>query len=243
LRWEFAGQQPGNLEKFLPDSLDGASVVQVLALPADQTSGTLSLGLLSSDGRFKRLPFEDVQELSGRAATVLKLKEGVCLRQVVLCREGHELVAASSAGRVLRLAVDGTNLPLMGRTAQGTMLLRLLPGETVVGACSVTADGAVLLASRRGQVKRLAVTELRACQRGDMGQIGLRFSQRDDALVAVSSATGLVAVSFGTNRSLRLQPASLELQDCGGTGLQLELGSNQDVQDLVPLDQGEQQVD
>jgi DNA gyrase subunit A len=36
LRWEFAGQQPGNLERFLPDSLDGATVVQVLSLPANQ---------------------------------------------------------------------------------------------------------------------------------------------------------------------------------------------------------------
>jgi DNA gyrase subunit A len=217
-------------------------VVQVLALPADQTSGSLSLGLLSSDGRFKRLPFEDVQELSGRAATVLKLKEGVSLRQVVLCREGDELVTASSAGRVLRLAVDGTNLPLMGRTAQGTMLLRLLPDETVVGACSVTTDEAVLLASSRGQVKRLAVAELRSCQRGDMGQIGLRFSERNDALVALSAATSLVAVSLGNNRSLRLQPSSLELQDCSGTGLQLDLGPNQELQALVPLHQGEEQV-
>jgi DNA gyrase subunit A len=216
-------------------------VVQVLALPSDPTSETLSLGLLSSDGRFKRLPYEDVQELSGRAATVLKLKEGVSLRQVVLCREGHELVAASSAGRVLRLAVDSNNLPLMGRTAQGAMLLRLLPGERVVGACSAMADGSVLLATRRGQVKRLAVGELRSCQRGDMGQIGLRFNHRDDALVALSAATTLVAVSLGTNRSLRLKPASLEIQDCGGSGLQLELASHQEVQDLIPLHEGDQQ--
>jgi DNA gyrase subunit A len=73
---------------------------------------------------------------------VLKLKDGVTLRQAVLCREGDELVVASSAGRVLRLTVNGDTLPLMGRTAQGTMLLRLLPGETVVGASDVTADGA-----------------------------------------------------------------------------------------------------
>jgi DNA gyrase subunit A len=242
LRWEFAGQQPGNLERFLPDSLEGSAVVQVLTLPPlspEQNAGPLSLGLLSSDGRFKRLPLDDVQELSGRAATVLKLKEGVSLRQVVLCREGEELVAASSAGRVLRLAVNGGNLPLMGRTAQGAMLLRLLPGEAVVGACSATAEGAVLLASRRGQIKRLAVAELRSCQRGDMGQIGLRFNHRDDTLVALSAATSLVAVVLGNNRSLRLQPGDLELQDSSGTGLQLELAGHQELQTLVPLQLGD----
>jgi DNA gyrase subunit A len=238
LRWEFAGQQPGTLEKFLPDSLEGGTVVQVLPLPTHPDNGSLSLGLLSSDGRFKRLPLDDVQELSGRAATVLKLKDGVTLRQAVICREGDNLVAASSAGRLLRLAVNGDNLPLMGRTAQGTMLLRLLPGETVVGACGVTESEAVLLASRCGQIKRLAVAEIRACQRGDMGQIGLRFHQRQDALVALSSAAGeLVAVTLGPNRSLRLQPTSLELQDCSGTGIQLDLADGQQVEGLVPLHQ------
>jgi DNA gyrase subunit A len=139
---------------------------------------------------------------------------------------------------VLRLAVNGSNLPLMGRTAQGAMLLRLLPGEAVVGACSVAAEGAVLLASRRGQIKRLAVAELRSCQRGDMGQIGLRFSQRDDALVALSATTSLVAVILGNNRSLRLHPGDLELQDSSGTGLQLELADHQELQTLVPLQVG-----
>jgi DNA gyrase subunit A len=242
LRWEFAGQQPGTLEKFLPDSLEGGTVVQVLPLPAQQGSGNLSLGLLSSDGRFKRLPLEEVQELSGRAATVLKLKDGVTLRQAVICRDGDSLVAASSAGRLLRLTVNGDNLPLMGRTAQGTMLLRLLPGETVVAACGVTGTEAVLLASRCGQIKRLALAELRTCQRGDMGQIGLRFHQRQDALVALcSAASELVAITLGPNRSLRLQPASLELQGCSGTGLQLDLADGEEVQGLVPLRQAEEQ--
>ena len=236
LRWEFAGQQPGNLEKFLPDSLEGGSVVQVLALPDEPALAGLSLGLLSSDGRFKRLPLEDIQDLSGRAATVLKLKDGVSLNQVVLCREGEDLVTGSSTGRILRLTVDGENLPLMGRTAQGAMLLRLLPGETVVGATAVAADGSVLLASRQGQLKRLAVAELRACQRGDLGQIGLRFNQRDDALVALcSGAAPLVAALVDNGRSLRLNPASLELQTTSATGLQLELAGQRTITRLVPL--------
>ena len=74
LRWEFAGQQPGSLEKFLPEGLAGERLLQVMALPK-QPSG--SLGLLSTDGRFKRLPIEDFLELSGRATSVLKLRDEV----------------------------------------------------------------------------------------------------------------------------------------------------------------------
>ena len=50
LRWEFAGQNPGTLEKFLPEGMSGERVVQLLPLP-QETEGK-SVGLLSSDGRF-----------------------------------------------------------------------------------------------------------------------------------------------------------------------------------------------
>ncbi len=56
------------------------------------------------------------------------------LRRTVLCLEGEELVVASSTGRLLRLTVNEANLPVMGRNAQGPVLLRLFPGETLVQA-------------------------------------------------------------------------------------------------------------
>ena len=242
LRWEFAGQQPGNLERFLPDSLDGATVVQVLALPDGNGAAGTSLGLLSSDGRFKRLPLADFQDLTGRAATVLKLKDSVQLQRVVPCRDGQDLVVASSTGRLLRLTVDETNLPLLGRAAQGPMLMRLLPGESVVGAACVDGDqpgaaGSVLLASRQGRLKRLAVSGLRRCQRGDLGQIGLRFEERSDSLVDLSGGDcPLLGIRLeGSGRSLRLAGTSIPAEEGTASGQQLPLAAAERLRELVPL--------
>jgi DNA gyrase subunit A len=234
LRWEFSAQTPGNLEKFLPESLAGERVIQVLPLPTPPRG---SLGLLSSDGRFKRLPIEEFLELSGRAATVLKLRDGVVLQRVVACDEQHDLVVASSTGRLLRLAINEANLPLMGRAAQGPVLLRLLPGESVVGAAAATADGQVLLATRRGRVKRLAMAGLRICQRGDLGQIGIRFLERDDRLVDLQAdrAPLVGARVSGGNGSLRFLPADLPVQEADGTGEDLKLPAGLELAGLVPL--------
>ena len=235
LRWEFAGQQSGGLEKFLPDSLEGERVIQVLPLPKQPGC---SLGLLSTDGRFKRLPLEEFLELSGRAATVLKLKEGVELQRVVACHDDQELVVASSTGRVLRLAINEANLPVMGRMAQGPTLMRLLPGERVVGAASSDSNGDVVLASRLGQLKRLAVESLRLCHRGDLGQIGLRFLDRADELVDLQGpapAVMGVVLAGGNGRSLRLKLATIPLEDTSGSGLSLGLAPGHQVQELVPL--------
>jgi DNA gyrase subunit A len=236
LRWEFAGQQPGSLEKFLPEGMSGETVVQLLPLPSGDAAAEASIGLLSSDGRFKRLPLEEFQELSGRAATVLKLKDGVTLQRVVVCHEGEDLVVASSTGRMLRLAVNESNLPVMGRNAQGPVLIRLLPGETVVGAATASAEGAVLLASRQGQLKRLTAASLRRCERGDLGQIGVRFLQRGDALVDLQEdSAAVVGVVLGEGRSLRLLTDQLNPEDSTGAGQGLGLKANERVQELIPL--------
>jgi DNA gyrase subunit A len=169
---------------------------------------------------------------------VLKLRDGVELQRVVPCIEGQDLVVASSTGRMLRLAVNEANLRLMGRTAQGPVLLRLLPGETVVGAACGPPEGTVLLASRLGQIKRLRVDSLRLCLRGDLGQIGLRFLQRDDRLVDLQSGeASLVGVTLAgvSGRSLRLRIDQLTTEEATGTGMALDLKPGDAVRELVPL--------
>jgi DNA gyrase subunit A len=124
----------------------------------------------------------------------------------------------------------------MGRNAQGPVLLRLLPGEMVVGAASVAADGSVLLASRGGQIKRLAVNSLRHCQRGDLGQIGVRFAQRGDQLIDLrEDDSAVVAVVLSDGRSLRLTSAERAAQDVTGSGTNIDSNSNELVTELVPL--------
>ena len=233
LRWEFAAQQPGSLDKFLPEGLLGDPIVEVLPLPQNSTG---TLGLLSSDGRFKRLPVEAFSELSGRAATVLKLKEGVTLTRVVPCCDGTSLVVGSSSGRLLRLDVNETTLPVLGRAAQGPTLLRLLPGETIVGAACVADGGEVLLASQLGLIKRLAVASLRPCQRGDLGQIGLQFLERRDQLIDLQPFLDTtIAAVVSNNRSQRLDPSSLPAGDTAAAALALGLAAGESLRQLVTL--------
>jgi DNA gyrase subunit A len=118
------------------------------------------------------------------------------------------------------------------------VLLRLLPGETVVGATCVAPGGSVLLATALGRIKRLAVAELRLCQRGDLGQIGLRFLDRGDRLVDLQGdgcAVLAVQLSGAPSRSRRLLSADLVVEGPGEPGLDLELPRGSTVLSLIPL--------
>ncbi|MFM7228900.1 MAG: DNA topoisomerase (ATP-hydrolyzing) subunit A [Cyanobacteriota bacterium] len=236
LRWEFAAQQAAAIERFLPDSVEGSGerIIDVLPLPADD-GPEVSLALLSSDGRIKRLAGAESRDLSGRAVSVLKLKDGVELERVVCCRPGDDLLVASSTGRLLRLPIDDASVPLMGRSAQGPTLMRRLPGETIVGAAAAPATGTVLLVSALGRLKRLAVAGLRRCQRGDLGEIGLRFSDRQDRLVDLRYDNGGLLTVQTRGGGLRLTTDTLPIEDGRGAGTPLELPAGETVQRLLPL--------
>jgi len=94
----------------------------------------------------------------------------------------------------------------------------------------------VVLASRYGQIKRLSTATLRLCQRGDLGQIGLRFAERGDRLVDLCSAeTALISGVVSETRNVRLEPSQLEAQDPSGLGDNLGLKAGEHLQSLVPL--------
>ena len=233
VRWEFAGQQPGALERFLPSGLEGDPIVAITPLPV-QESSDLSLGLLSSDGRFKRLPLADVLDLSGRATSVVKLKEGVQLKTAVICREHQDLLLVSDIGRMLRLPINEDVLPLMGRLAQGPMTMRLLPGEDLVGALC-PSEPTVLLVSEQGHLARIDLTSIRPSQRGDLGSMAIQLTGDADRITGLAEANGLIGMVSTEQRHGRIDPTTLEITNSGDTfSNQIELHKGEVITDLIP---------
>ena len=198
----------------------------MLSLPNQDTSD-LSLGLLSSDGRFKRLPLSEVVDLSGRATSVLKLKEGVELNHAVICRNQGTLILMSDIGRLLRLRVTEDCLPLMGRLAQGPMTMRLLPGERLLGAIS-SEQPQLMMVSRKGLMGYVDCSGLRYNQRGDLGSMAVDIEAESDRLVGISDGTGLVGLRTSKDRHGRMDPNEINITQPGEglshqTTLQLSL--------------------
>ena len=258
VRWEFAGQQPGGLDRFLPTALEGETVINLLRLPAvddTDTNSRMSLGLLTTDGRFKRLPLDEIQELSGRAATILKLKEGVSLLSAVICEQDGTVALLSDIGRILCLPVEEQCLPLMGKLAQGPMTMRMLPGENLVGAISQPANssssesnnsasnssasknsGEVLIGTNNGGLIRLSLSELRRCKRGDLGEIAVKLNgdhKETDRLVSVCESADLVGVVTNKGRHARIQNTTISMDSNQPT--QLIFKAEETLVQLVPL--------
>jgi DNA gyrase subunit A len=178
---------------------------------------------LSQQGRIKRLPLNELEELGNRGLSLMKLKEDDRLFGAILTQEGHNLAIATSSGRVLRYPMREELIPIMSKSAQGLAILRLRYGEQLAGCVSLNNRENLLLISGLGYGKRLAIEDLRISQLGDLGSPALQFVNKNDTLVAmVGVHTGsIVLLTTNQNRNLSLEVETAKLTGKDGTGSSL----------------------
>ncbi|MEN9219986.1 MAG: DNA topoisomerase (ATP-hydrolyzing) [Thermostichales cyanobacterium SZTDM-1c_bins_54] len=189
-------------------------------LTPEQVSGVPDLLLLTRQGRLKRMPAQELLDLS-RGATVLKLKAGDELGWVVLGpTRGESVVVATSGGRLLRLPWEEAEIPSLGRVAAGYQVLATRKQETLVGILTVQESDTLLLVTRQGYGKRLPVARLPIQKRGSVGTQGMLFCRTGDTLLGIHKADTERQVVLLTANGL-LQPPwdSIPIEDRTSYGL------------------------
>jgi DNA gyrase subunit A len=170
------------------------------------TAAAYDVILLTRQGRIKRVPLPDFENLTGRGLIATKLKEDDELQYIALAKPGDQLVLATSGGRMLRFPLNDEQVPIQSRTAQGLQSMRMSKQEQLVGCVAVTSKDAVLLMSAQGYAKRVAVTALKLANRGELGIQVMKFTNKTDALVAIAPAFPQTAVTVITTADSTVTP-------------------------------------
>ncbi|MBD2447562.1 DNA gyrase subunit A [Nostoc sp. FACHB-152] len=193
------------------------AVVSRFLLPEDFDSKQMIL--LTKQGRIKRLSFVEFTNLTRRGITIVKLKDDDELLFTQSANTGEHLILASSGGRLLRFALNDEQLPVMGRTAMGLQAFRLLRSQQMVGCATVGKDDQLLLVTQQGYAKRMAASQLRAANRGDLGTQALKFASKTDNLASmVKTITPEVALVTNKERVVRLAVDTVPILGRDATG-------------------------
>ncbi len=180
----------------LSSTAQGAQEAVVSRFLLPENLETRQMILLTKQGRIKRLSLGEFTNLTRRGITILKLKDDDELSFTQFKDDdelsftqftapGEHLILASSGGRILRFAVNDEQLPIMGRTAMGLQAFRLLKNQQMVGCVTVGKDDQLLLITQEGYAKRMAASQLRAANRGDLGTQALKFTSKTDNLAGM----------------------------------------------------------
>ena len=174
LKWEFAGQKPGPLDQFLPAGFENDEIINLIPLPEKKD---VSLGLISSDGKFKRVSSNEITDISNRSTTLLKLKDNIKLKSCILCEENSHLYILSDIGRVIKISITEKDFPCMGKLAQGTSIMKLFPDENIIEAINIQdkVSKDLVLITNKGYFIKHNTKEIKISKKGELGSMVINF--------------------------------------------------------------------
>ena len=162
---------------------------------------------LSNQGYIKRMPVDTyrTQSRGGRGVNAQNLKEEDYVKSLNIASTHDYILFFTDSGRVhLR---KGYQIPEAGRTARGTAIVNVLPleaGETVT-AMVVTRefhdDEYLLMATRKGVVKRLPFIALKTNRKGGIRALTL---EEDDHLINVLRTNGNDNIILATAQGMAI---------------------------------------
>ncbi len=233
LKWEFAGQKPGRLEQFLPAGLENDEIINLIPLTEIKD---ISLGLISTDGKFKRISINEISDISNRSTTILKLKENIKLKSCILCEENSYLYIVSDIGRIIKLKVTEENFPFMGKLAQGTTIMKLFPGENIINALSIqkNQNKDLILITNKGSFVKHATKEIKTSKKGELGAMGINL--KDNKVINCFINNKQVYIKTDKERYEKLKPNLIENSSYKKVKkLDIDLNNNEFIQSIFSI--------
>ena len=176
------------LISLLPESSDRIVSQFVWEKNSESTAG---LVLLSNQGKIKRSPLSEFADMTARGLIAAKFKDDDALFWADIVGLEQELAIATSAGRILRLKADETQIPTVGRSAAGNIALRLGSTETQIAVSILDLqnhpNSELILITAEGFAKRISAANIRSAVRGAIGSQCFKFQSRADKLVSMTA--------------------------------------------------------
>ncbi len=161
---------------------------RILGWWADQTLPT-DLLLATSDGQVKRIEGDDLAGGDRKGGiSLVKLATGARVVQVLAFEPDQPVLIVTEAGQAVRFLPS--DVRPMGRTASGVRGIKLVPGDSVVGAAHPALDdGRILIVQAKGFAKRVSTGEIPVQGRGSKGVRCAVVTAKSGNITAVCPAT------------------------------------------------------
>ncbi|AFY73326.1 type IIA topoisomerase (DNA gyrase/topo II, topoisomerase IV), A subunit [Synechococcus sp. PCC 7502] len=191
-----------------------------------------SIVLVTAEAKIKRLSLSELGGISSRGLITIKLGEQDQLFWGGIVSLDQQIAVATSTGRILRMNTDESQVSILGRSAMGTMALRLRNSETLIGVIPLATDLELLLITAQGYAKRLKAQDIRLSSRASIGSQSIMFKNKEDSLAAIAPILPNQAhIHLGISRDdhqskigekiVELELVRIPLEPCNSSGLKI----------------------
>ena len=169
------------------------------------------LCILSSDGRFKKVLFDEDMKKSTRIFSIAKLKNSTNIIDSFIYSKEQKLIILTSIGRLFKFDLSNKYLNPSTKQSLGMLLVNLLPTEQIVSCCKSKDKDILYLVSKKGKFFKLKIDEIYDSYNSKLGYVNEKICLKDDQFIKVLTSEQYIDVETNKNKSARLNLNKLEL--------------------------------
>ena len=169
------------------------------------------LCILSSDGRFKKVLFDEDMIKSTRIFSIAKLKNSTNIIDSFIYSKEQKLIILTSIGRLFKFDLSNKYLNPSTKQSLGMLLVNLLPTEQIVSCCKSKDKDILYLVSKKGKFFKLKINEIYDSYNSKLGYVNEKICLKDDQFIKVLTSEQYIDVETNKNKSARLNLNKLEL--------------------------------
>ncbi len=162
------------------------------------------LCILSSDGKFKKVLFDEEMLKSNRIFSIAKLKNSTKIVDSFICSEEHKVIILTSIGRIFKFDLSNKYLKASTKQSQGILLVKLLPKEQIVSCCKSKEKDLLFLVSKKGKFFKLRTNEIYDSYNSKLGYVNEKIQLSNDYFIKVLLDNEYIDFETNKNKSARI---------------------------------------
>jgi DNA gyrase subunit A len=151
-------------------------------VPVSEFTEDRALLFLTSGGTVKRTTLDQYANIRAGGIAAIRVQDDDTLLDVQVSEGTNDIVLVTRQGRAIRF--PESDVPLMGRVAQGVKGIGLRADDAVIGMVVVRREATLCTVTQNGYAKRTPVSDYPAQKRGGLGTITLDVGAKTGPLVA-----------------------------------------------------------
>jgi DNA gyrase subunit A len=186
------------------------------------------LNIITKKGLIKKTALKAYSKPRKGGIVAVNLKQGDSLVDVILTKDGEELVVATANGRAIRF--KDSVIRAVGRSSMGVRAIKLR-ADKVIGV-DIARDS-LLTVTENGYGKRTAIKEYNVINRGGLGVINIKTSDRNGKVIGIKSVKSEDDLMMVTKKGVLIRFSAKNIS---------KIGRNTQGVRLMKLDSGDKVI-
>ncbi len=162
------------------------------------------LCIINSNGRFKKVLFDEDMIKSNRSFTITKLKNNLKTIDSFISNENKDLIILTSIGRIFKFNLSNKFLTPTSKQSQGLIIAKLLPTEKIVSCCTFHDGENIFLISKQGKIFCINSNEIYCSNENNLGYLNEKTYLKNDYFLKIMASNHYLDIETNKNKSARL---------------------------------------